>query len=58
MNPFHDITKNQLLNITTGKAASKELTDFLLSVNQNGQHLREQFIDECITKPSRFEERI
>ena len=59
MNPFSDdIDKNTLYNIGTGKSASKETTEFLLSLVKTGSDLREKFLNECISNPKRFEESI
>lgn len=48
INPFKETPdKNQLYNITSGQAAPPEVADFLLTVEEKGEKLRETFIDEC-----------
>ena len=58
MNPFKQNDKERLYNIATGKAASSDTEEFLLSVNKRGETARMTFISECIERPERFEERI
>lgn len=57
INPFNseDIPNDQLFNIATGRrAASEEVTDFLLNVEKTGHRLRETFISECAESDNRF----
>ncbi|XP_032457827.1 uncharacterized protein LOC116417096 isoform X1 [Nasonia vitripennis] len=49
------IESNFLYNIATGRAASEEVTNFLLKAEQNGNALREKFISECVESGDRFE---
>lgn len=59
MNPFDDtIDKDTLFNISTGKAASKEVTDFLLNVKTAGSQQKLNFISECSSTPGRFDKSI
>lgn len=59
MNPFDDtIDKNNLFNISTGKAASAEVGEFLLTVKAIGNDQKLNFITECSTAPGRFEKAI
>ena len=59
MNPF-DINndRSKLYNLATGKSVQTETEEFLLNVNTIGRKRREQFIQECIADPKRFEKRI
>ena len=47
-----------LFNICSGKAASKETTNFLLNVRENGNSARDKFIASCIKDPASFEKPI
>lgn len=59
MNPFHDtIDKNQLFNISSGKASSQEVADFLLNVKAAGNQQKLNFISDCSSTPERFEKPI
>ena len=59
VNPFSGhIEKEFLFNITTGKLASAETTDFLLNVSSLGFRAQGEFIDGCVADPSRFEKPI
>ena len=59
VNPFSaHIEKEFLFNITTGKLASAETTDFLLNVSSLGFRAQGEFIDGCAADPSRFEKPI
>lgn len=59
MNPFDvNVDEDFLLNIATGKAAKDETAQFLLTVEERGEKLRETFINECLVNPARFEQRI
>ncbi|KAH9635594.1 hypothetical protein HF086_012263 [Spodoptera exigua] len=56
MNPFDDtIDKDILFNISTGKATSKEVADFLLNVKTAGYQQKLNFISECSSTPARFD---
>ena len=55
MNPFSEnIPKEQLYNIGSGRAASQETTNFLLTCKQIGSNAREKFI----TDNKRFEKKL
>lgn len=55
-NPFDpNLDKENLYNIATSKPVSPEIADFLLNIEENGEDLRNQFINECIKDESRFE---
>lgn len=59
INPFrNDLDKDVLYNIATGRAATDEISNFLLNVEESGSHLRENFIAECATANDRFEKPI
>ncbi|XP_049318490.1 uncharacterized protein LOC125780337 isoform X2 [Bactrocera dorsalis] len=59
MNPFDEtIDKNNLFNISTGKAASEDVGDFLLNVKATGEQQKLNFITECSTIPGRFDKAI
>lgn len=59
VNPFHaDIDKLKLYNISSGKAATQAVQDYLTNIEENGTKLREQFISECADSPDRFEKSI
>lgn len=59
MNPFDDaIDKKLLFNISTGKATSPEVTDFLLNVKTAGNQQKLDFISDCSSTPDRFEKPI
>ncbi|KAH9637765.1 hypothetical protein HF086_007794 [Spodoptera exigua] len=59
MNPFDDtIDKDILFNISTGKATSKEVADFLLNVKTAGYQQKLNFISECSSTPARFDKPI
>ena len=55
--PLHT-EKEFLFNITTGKFASAETTDFLLDASRTGCDFQKEFIDECVADPSRYEKSI
>ena len=58
-NRFDDsIDKNSLFNISTGKAASSHLTDFLLTFKSEGSYQKLNFISECCTVSGRYEKPI
>lgn len=55
INPFHEnIDKNSLFNISTGKAASQPIADFLLNITSIGNKQKMEFISECVKEPGRF----
>ena len=58
MNPFDILDKDRLYNLATGKAATHEAESFMLNISSIGDEQRNKFIDECIEKPKRLEERI
>lgn len=59
MNPFtEDLDRNLLFNISTGQAATENITNFLLDVEKMGNKQREDFIKECVEDHSRFEKPI
>jgi hypothetical protein len=58
MNPFSDAAKGNLYNIATGKAVRVETETFLLNLETIGDTKRREFINDCIKRPERFEERI
>lgn len=58
VNPFDGIDKNVLFNISTGKATSSDVTDFLLTVQSVGNQQKLNFISECCSVPGRFEKSI
>lgn len=59
MNPFDDnIDKNVLFNISTGRAASENVTNFLQNIKEEGHKQKLNFISECCSVPGRFEKPI
>ena len=52
--PFAANTPSDLVNISTGKAASSETTSYLLSKLQRGNEARHKFERECLTDSTRF----
>ena len=59
MDPFsNEINKEVLFNIATGKAAPKEIEDFLLNIETIGSIARDKFVNECKEDPKRFEQGI
>ena len=52
--PFAANNPNDLVNISTGKAASSETTSYLLSTFQSGNEARHKFERECLTDSTRF----
>ncbi|CAH2088517.1 unnamed protein product [Euphydryas editha] len=59
MDPFDDaMDKKLLFNISTGKATSPEVTDFLLYVKTAGNQQKLDFISDCSSNPDRFEKPI
>ena len=45
---------SDLVNISTGKAASSETTSYLLNTLQRGNEARHEFERECLTDSTRF----
>ena len=59
MNPFSEtVPKDELFNISSGKAASSETSTFLLGCQKLGSDAREKFIKECRADEKRFEQKI
>ena len=59
MNPFDPtLDPDFLFYIASGKSASEDTAGFLLNCRKIGKKRHDQFITECIDKPSRFEEKI
>lgn len=59
INPFSpQLPPNQLFNISSGKAASTQVEDFLLNVEKIGDDLRKAFISECSLDINRFDKPI
>lgn len=59
MNPFDpELDKLSLYNISTGKAASPEVSNFLLNANSSGKKLKNDFISACSVSEDRFEQSI
>ena len=52
--PFAANTSSDLVNISTGKAASSETTPYLLSTFQRGNEARHKLERECLTDSTRF----
>lgn len=59
VNPFDEnIDKGKLFNISSGQAASIDIENFLLNVENSGNKFRENFIRECEEDINRFEKPI
>lgn len=59
INPFSaQLPPNQLFNISSGKAASTQVEDFLLNVEKIGDDFRKAFISECSSDIKRFDKAI
>lgn len=59
INPFDDrVDKDKLINIATGRSASKEIADFFLTIIQLGDDLKKKFIVECNNNQGRFQQTI
>ena len=57
INPFSkELDKNDLFNIGSGKAASKETKEFLLSLQTIGEKAQAKFVAECTADKARFED--
>lgn len=58
-NPFNpDLNKDNLYNIASGKPVAEEIAEFLLNIEESGDDLRKQFINECAIDGSRFDKPI
>lgn len=56
INPFNvGVPKDLLINISSGKAASERVEQFLLNFEKNGEMKRKSFIEECEADVNRFE---
>lgn len=56
LNPFDElINRNELFNLSTGKAATPDTADFLLNIKSVGAKQRDKFIEECAVDSSRFD---
>ena len=55
-NPFNEetVSCSKLLNIASGKTASKDVEKYLTNILENGRIGREQLKKECIEDPNRF----
>lgn len=59
INPFDlQAPKDLLINISSGKAASEPVENFLLNIEKNGEAKRQAFISECELSINRFEKSI
>lgn len=59
INPFDPtIDKDQLFNITTGKATTEQISNFLLNADILGQEQKDEFLEKCGSDPDRFEQSI
>ena len=59
MDPFSaDLDKNELFNISSGRAVTHEISASLLKVREIGETARLGFIKECNEDPSKFEKPI
>lgn len=59
MNPFDEgVADGKLYCVTTGKAASIDVTTDLLAVTEIGMEWKDDFVHECIKNPKRFEQPI
>lgn len=55
MNPFSEnLDQNILFNMSTGKAASSHVSDFLLNCKTLGHKQKLRFFSECSEDPTRF----
>lgn len=55
INPFSEnVDKDSLFNLSTGKAASSNVTDYLLNVKSLGQEQKLNFFSECFEDSTRF----
>ena len=59
MNPFSSqLEKDYLFNISTGKVAGNETSEFLLSVCDIGSRARDCFINDCSDDPTNYKKSI
>lgn len=59
INPFsEDINHDKIFNLNSGRAASTEVTEFLVNVESNGLKQLNTFITECHEDATRFEKPI
>ncbi|GFX01880.1 uncharacterized protein TNCV_370691 [Trichonephila clavipes] len=59
INPFDEsLDKDSLYNIATAKSVPKNVANFLLNIEKNGEDLRKQFITECAEDQNRFDKPI
>ena len=58
INPFSTDDNGRLINISSGKVASRETTNFLLNAVVIGDRLRDDFINRCHRDPQAFEKTI
>lgn len=59
MNSFDDtIDKHFLFNVSKGKAASDDITNFLLTIKSIDSQQKLNFINQCNSKTGRFEKPI
>lgn len=59
LNPFsHELLKDQLFNIASGKAATSHVEEFLLNVEKIDCEQQELFLSECSTDINRFDKTI
>lgn len=59
IDPFDvGVPKELLINISSGKAASEPVENFLLNIERNGEMQRKSFIAECEADVNRFEKSI
>ena len=56
--PFRMSSEDKLYNIHTGKVASEDVRQCLLTIPEKGKARHKQFVDECIQNPDRFEKPI
>lgn len=55
INPFgEELNPNNLFNLSSGRAASEAITEFLLNIQSTGIQQMEQFINECRIDKNRF----
>ncbi|GFY38989.1 hypothetical protein TNIN_122071 [Trichonephila inaurata madagascariensis] len=59
INPFSsEVPKDQLINISSGRAVSPPVEAFLLNIEKNGDYQRKIFFSECLSDINRFEKTI
>lgn len=52
------LNKDLLFNISTGRAASELVVDYLMHVEVNGQKLQNKFISDCGMSGDKFESQL